>query len=146
MLKKFLFILSFIMNWSCIFSNVFCINECDCMIVLLSLLICWTTLIDFSIIEPFVYLEKSNLFFFFLATPWPEEFLSQGSDPSHSCNLRCSYGNARTLTHGAGDWTHVPALQRHHQCHCVTAETPVIYFEEIETAHFHVYTLLLFQY
>ena len=24
--------------------------------------------------------------FFFLATPWHVEFLSQGSDPSHSCN------------------------------------------------------------
>ena len=37
------------------------------------------------------------LFFLFLATPWPMEFLGQGSDPSHSCNLCCSYGNTRSL-------------------------------------------------
>ena len=38
----------------------------------------------------------------FLATLQEIEFLGQGSDPSCSCNLSHSYGNARSLTHGAG--------------------------------------------
>ena len=40
-----------------------------------------------------------NFFFPFLATLWHIEFLGQGSDPSHSCNLCCI--NARSLTHCA---------------------------------------------
>ena len=38
---------------------------------------------------------------FFLATPGHMEFLGQGSELSHSCNLSCSYSNARSLTHYA---------------------------------------------
>ena len=34
----------------------------------------------------------------FLAAPWHMEFLGQGSDPSCSCNLCQSCGNARSLT------------------------------------------------
>ena len=43
------------------------------------------------------------LFFFFSFSSAPQlmEFLDQGSDPSHSCNLCHSYGNARSLTHCA---------------------------------------------
>ena len=32
------------------------------------------------------------------------EFLGQGSDPSHSCDLSCSWGNSGPLTHGARLW------------------------------------------
>ena len=37
-------------------------------------------------------------FFFFSAAPRHMEFLLQGSDVSHSCNLHHSYGNANPLT------------------------------------------------
>ena len=49
------------------------------------------------------YCIKTVVFFFFflsffsfsfLAVPWHAEFLGQGSDPSHSCDLHCSCGNA----------------------------------------------------
>ena len=40
-------------------------------------------------------------FFLFLAAPWHLEFLGQGSDRSHSCDLSHSGGNARSLTHCA---------------------------------------------
>ena len=40
-------------------------------------------------------------FFFFLAAPWHMEFLGQGSDLSHSCDLSCSCSNAGSLTHCA---------------------------------------------
>ena len=40
-------------------------------------------------------------FFSFLAT-WHTEFLGQGSDPNHNCDLRHSYSNAGSLTHTAG--------------------------------------------
>ena len=43
-----------------------------------------------------------DFFFFFLAAPQPMEFLGQGSDLSHSCNLSCSYSNTGSLTHRAG--------------------------------------------
>ena len=38
----------------------------------------------------------------FLAAPWHMEFPGQESDPNQSSDLRCSYGNARSLTHCAG--------------------------------------------
>ena len=39
--------------------------------------------------------------FSFLAIPWHMGFLSQGSDPSHSCDLHHSCSNAGALTHCA---------------------------------------------
>ena len=39
--------------------------------------------------------------FFFLATLQHMEFPGQRSDPSHSCDLSCSCGSARSLTHAA---------------------------------------------
>ena len=41
-------------------------------------------------------------FFFFFAALRRMEFLGQESDLSRSCDLRCSGGNARSLTHCAG--------------------------------------------
>ena len=41
-------------------------------------------------------LHPKLFFFFFLATSWHMEFLGQGSDPSHCCNLHHSYGNSRS--------------------------------------------------
>ena len=38
-------------------------------------------------------------FFFFLATPWHMEFLGQGSDLSHNCDLCPNCCNAGSLTH-----------------------------------------------
>ena len=46
--------------------------------------------------QPSLYLP------FFSAAPWQTEFPGQGSDPSYSCDLYCSCGNARSLTHYAG--------------------------------------------
>ena len=40
--------------------------------------------------------------FSFLATPWNMEFLGQGLDLTHSCNLSCSCFSAGSLTHCAG--------------------------------------------
>ena len=37
-----------------------------------------------------------------LAAPQPMEFLGQGSDSSHSCDVHYSYSSARYLTHSAG--------------------------------------------
>jgi len=42
------------------------------------------------------------LLFSFLATPWHMEFPGQGSDQSHSFDLRHSCGNTKSLTHCAG--------------------------------------------
>ena len=58
----------------------------------------------------------------FVAAQWPVEFLGQGLDLSHSCNL-CSCSNVRSLTHCAGmgiepasqwsrDTTHLVGPQR----------------------------------
>ena len=41
-------------------------------------------------------------FFSFLAAPRPMEFISQGSDLSHSHKLFYSWGNTGSLTHSAG--------------------------------------------
>ena len=40
------------------------------------------------------YQENKKIFFSFLATPQHMQFLGQGSDPSCSCDLCCSCGNA----------------------------------------------------
>lgn len=40
-----------------------------------------------------------SLFFLSLATSQRMEFLGQGSEPSCSCNLSCSFRDARSLTH-----------------------------------------------
>ena len=40
--------------------------------------------------------------FSFLATPWNMEFLGQGLDLTHSCDLSCSCFSAGSLTHCAG--------------------------------------------
>ena len=46
--------------------------------------------------------SQKYFFFSFLATPRHMEFPGQGSDPSHSCYLNCSFSNAGSLTHCAG--------------------------------------------
>lgn len=43
-----------------------------------------------------------SFLFFFLAALWHMEILGQGSDPSHSCDLSYSRGNAGSLIHCAG--------------------------------------------
>ena len=58
-------------------------------------------------------LEALFFFFFFfpfLATLQHLELLDQGSDLSHSSDLHCSCGHARSLTHCAG-WGMEPASQ-----------------------------------
>ena len=64
--------------------------------------------------------------FFFLAAPQHMEFLGQGSDLSHSCNLRHSYSNTGSLNLvcQARDRTCILALQRF----LTTAETPLWFF------------------
>ena len=44
----------------------------------------------------------SFFFFFFFFWPWHMEFLGQGSDLSHSCDLCHSCSNAGSLTHCLG--------------------------------------------
>ena len=39
------------------------------------------------------------IFFFFSCTWGISKFSGQGSNPSHGCNLHCSYHNARSLIH-----------------------------------------------
>ena len=51
---------------------------------------------------PCMSVDLPSSFFFFLASPRHMEFLSQGSDTSHSCNLSYSFGNSGYLTHCAG--------------------------------------------
>ena len=65
-------------------------------------------------------------FFFFFGCPWHTEFLGQGSDPSHSCDLSCSCSSAGSLTHCArtGDRNCVPAFPRCHWSHCTPAGNP----------------------
>lgn len=60
-----------------------------------------------------------SFFFFGCLTGW-------GSNPSHSCDLRGSCSNARSLNllGGAGGQTCVPGMQRHHRSCCITVETP----------------------
>ena len=41
-------------------------------------------------------------FIFIFGHPTAYGIPGPGSDPSHSCDLSCSYGNARSLTHCAG--------------------------------------------
>ena len=54
-----------------------------------------------------------------MATPSHMEFLGQGSDPSHICDLCCSYGNAGSFNPlcQTRDGTSVLMLQRCHQLH-----------------------------
>ena len=59
-------------------------------------------------------------FFSFLATSWHMEFPGQGSDPSHSCNLRHSCGNTGSLTHCAE-----PRIKPVYW-HCRDASDPVV--------------------
>ena len=67
------------------------------------------------------YLIKFNFliihcsFFFphlFLAAFQHMEFLGQGSYPSQSCDLHCSYGNTGSLTHCAGGSTLCPSAPK----------------------------------
>ena len=60
------------------------------------------------------------LFFSLLAVLWPTEFSGRESDPSHSCKLCCSCGNARSLTHCA-----TLGIEPGSQCSRDTAE-PVV--------------------
>ena len=56
------------------------------------------------------------------------ELPGQGSDPNHSCDLRCSCSNARSFNSlfQARDGTCVLAMQRC-QSHCITVGTPIIW-------------------
>ena len=78
----------------------------------------------------FLY-ASSDCFFslFFFGHPRHLEFPSQGSDPSHSCHLCCSCGNARSLTHCAG-LEMEPLFQLQRCCHssCATVGAPIFWF------------------
>ena len=54
-----------------------------------------------------LYLSFSFLFSFFFwgggGAPQHVEFLGQGSDPSHRCDLSCSCSNVASLTHRVGE-------------------------------------------
>ena len=54
------------------------------------------------------------------------ELPNQGSDLSHSCDLRHSYWHLRNLNPlcPAGNWTCIPALQRCSWFHCATVGNP----------------------
>ena len=67
------------------------------------------------------------LFFFFLAYPRHVEFLGQGSDLSHSCNLWHSCSNVRSFNslHQAGDRICVLVQQRHSRSCWATAGIPL---------------------
>ena len=66
------------------------------------------------------------LLLLFLAAQQHAEFLGQGSDLSHSCDLCHSGSNPGSLNplSWAGDQTCVPALQRRHLSRCATAGMP----------------------
>ena len=69
-----------------------------------------------------IQLYSKRIFVFpFLAAPPHMDFLGQGSDPSHSCNLSHSCCNARPLTHRAcwalklaSQYTHAVGLAATH--------------------------------
>ena len=67
------------------------------------------------------------ILFLFLAASRHMDFPGQESDPSPSCNLYCSYGNAGFFNPPCQtkDQTCILALQRHCQS-CCTVGTPVI--------------------
>ena len=75
----------------------------------------------------FVPKYGSFFLFSFLAAPWYMEFLGQGSDRSHSCDLSHSCSNARSSRHCAGPGME-PASQHSKmpQIHCATAWTSQI--------------------
>ena len=55
---------------------------------------------------------KANYHFFFLAVPTAYgKFSGQGLNMNHSCDLHCSCGNVKTLTHCAR-WEIEPAPQQ----------------------------------
>lgn len=51
----------------------------------------------YAVFERLIYL----FIYLFWAALWHMEFLDQGSDPTHSCDLSHSCGNTRSLTHCA---------------------------------------------
>ena len=61
--------------------------------------------------------------------PWHMEFPGRGSDPSHSCNPHCRWGNAGSFNPlcWVGDRTCILALQRCRRFHCTTEGTPSYY-------------------
>ena len=76
-----------------------------------------------KVINNKIFIKK---FFFFGCTTLYGVLLGQGLDPSHSCNLSCSCGNTRSLTHYGrpGIRTCIPALPRPCWFCCTTAGTP----------------------
>ena len=73
------------------------------------------------------HLPFVRIFFSFSTAPRHMEFLGQGSDLSHSCNLRHSSSHARSFDPlcQAGDRTCIPAFRRHCQSHCTAAGAPL---------------------
>ena len=71
------------------------------------------------------------LFYFFMATPTGMKFPSQGLNPSCSCNLCHSCGNARSFNplHQAGGWNRGSAVTRaaavRFLTHCAREGTPL---------------------
>lgn len=71
-----------------------------------------------------------TLCFFFFSVLRHVEFPDQGAVLRHSCDLCCVCGDSRPF-HPlclAGNWTCVPAFQKHHWSRCATAETPIGHF------------------
>jgi len=87
----------------------------------------------------FFFFQSLVFFFFlpFLAAKQHMEFLGQGSDPSHSCYLSRSCGNAGAFNPPcpARDQARVLALQRRHQSCCATAGTPTYTFLNVLVSH-----------
>ena len=70
--------------------------------------------------------DYTQIVFLFLGVPWLMEFPGQGSDPSHSCNLRYSCGNTGFFNPlgWVRNQTCILALERHHWYCCTTAGFP----------------------
>ena len=79
--------------------------------------------------------EEALFLFLFLAALGYMELLGHGSDPSCRCDLHRSYGNARSLTHGAQ-----PEIEPVASCYKDTANPTVPQWERQEhTKFFYLY-------
>ena len=81
----------------------------------------------FSLLFVCLFLFLFFVFFFLFQHTVSYGVPGQGSNPSHSCNLCCSCGNTRSLTHCSMPGIE-PLSPKHCRSCCSTAGTPFFFF------------------